>query len=299
MLSFKARSESPPPVKQDFHISHRKRPYPFAGTVLMGALLNVAIFKLSPRTNAAHFVAIGVLGSLGVNSMHAILKLAGHTKDSSPIMERGQSEEEEMLAYSSSYDHHSTSPSRMPPQHESYPTARPSSKGVFHESPELSSDYDRREVPLFAVGPRKEVYDSNIRFLHVLIVKPLSGLSEILIPWLTATRGIRDVASGVFHHVGPVYTYQDGRRDIQLLIAGVVTAFALKKIAPWFKPSLKADWQTVCTAVLLPALWTKSTQLPLARNGDPGKPWSWGQSLVTSLSKYYAKEVSQRGSKRW
>lgn len=218
------------------------RPYPFAGTVLMGALLNIAIFKLSPRTNAAHFVAIGVLGSLGVNSMHAILKLAGHTKDSS-MMEMDGFEEEFYVAH-----------------------------------------------------PSREVYDSNIRFLHVLIVKPLSGLSEILIPWLTATKGIRDVASGVFHHVGPIYTYEDGRRDIQLLIAGVVTAFALKKIAPWFKPSLKADWQTVCTAVLLPALWTKSTQLPLARNGDPGKPWSWGQSIVENLSNRYSQAVSQRGT---
>jgi len=110
--------------QHNFYGADGRRPYPFAGTVLMGALLNIAIFKLSPRTNAAHFMAIGVLGSLGVNSMHAILKLAGHTKDSS-MMEMGEFEEEEF------------------------------------------------SVP----HPSREVYDSNIRFLHVLIVKPLSGVT--------------------------------------------------------------------------------------------------------------------------
>lgn len=287
MFRTRSGSESPPPVRQDFYIPHMERPYPFAGTVLMGALLNVAIFKLSPRTNAAHFVAIGVLGSLGVNSMHAILKLAGHTKDSSPM---GMGEFGEEMGWTT-HDQRHTSPPRMPAHSATYveTSYQDHSTSRTHLESQLEEEYPDAH-------PSGEVYDSNIRFLHVLIVKPLSRLSEILIPWLTATKGIRDVASGVFHHVGPEYTYEDGRRDIQLLIAGVVTAFALKKIAPWFKPSLKADWQTVCTAVLLPALWTKSTQLPLTRNGDPGKPWSWGQSIVENLSNRYYQAASQRGT---
>ena len=142
------------------------RPYPFAGTVLMGALLNVAIFKLSPRTNAAHFVAIGVLGSLGVNSMHAILKLAGHTKDSF-MMEMDGYGVEEMSHTFQSHDR-DRSPTR-PPQY--------ASQSWTHHSRESMSPHITHPV-----DPRGEVYDSNIRFLHVLIVKPLSGLSEILIP---------------------------------------------------------------------------------------------------------------------
>ncbi|MCB1073192.1 MAG: hypothetical protein KDK96_08855, partial [Chlamydiia bacterium] len=180
------------------------------------------------------------------------------------------------------------------PQHTSYSTARPMTSS-------FPSDYDRESftVPR-PLDPPGEVYDSNIRVIHIVIVKPLSGLSEMFIPWFTATKGIRDVASGVFHHIGPQYTYQDGRRDIQLVLAGVVAAFALKKIAPWFKPSLNTDWQTVAIAVLLPAIWTKATQLPLANNGDPGKPWSWGQNIVESLSKSYAKAASRRGTgSRW
>lgn len=280
MFRTSSRSESPPPMRYDFHGFHGERPYPFAGTVLMGALLNIAIFKLSPRTNAAHFVAIGVLGSLGVNCMHAILKLAGHTKNSS-MMQMDQFEEE--VDFSDlGHEREVSSPSRIPlsSQHPTYSTSPATHEfGTVH-----------------AIGRKKEVYDSSIRFIHIVIVKPLSGLSEILIPSLTATKGIRDVASGVFHHIGPQYTYEDGRRDIQLVLAGVVAAFALKKIAPWFKPSLNTDWQTVAIAVLLPAIWTKATQLPLAKNGDPGKPWSWGQNIVESLSNKYHQLASTRGT---
>ncbi|MCP5504841.1 MAG: hypothetical protein H7A41_06785 [Chlamydiales bacterium] len=265
---------SPP----DFYGADGSRPYPFAGTVLMGALLNIAIFKLSPRTNAAHFVAIGVLGSLGVNCMHAILKLAGHTKNPHHMTVFDEEEED----FSHLDRERERSPSSLPPS---------SQHTLFTRAPVLS------EFPMaHGVGQRKEVYDSNIRFIHIVIVKPLSGLSEMLIPWFTATKGIRDVASGVFHHIGPQYTYQDGRRDIQLVLAGVVAAFALKKIAPWFKPSLNTDWQTVAIAVLLPAIWTKATQLPLAKNGDPGKPWSWGQNIVERVSKSYAEAASTRGT---
>ena len=140
----------------------------------------------------------------------------------------------------------------------------------------------------------KKVYDSNLRLIHLLIVKPLSRLSEFFIGPLTTTKGIRDIASGVFHHIGPKYTHQDGRRDIQLFIAGVVTAIALKKMALWFKPSLQADWQTVCTAVVIPTLWAKSTQLSQPENNDPGKPWSWIQSIMETLSEKYRHRKSDQ-----
>ncbi|QVL57238.1 MAG: hypothetical protein KFB93_07610 [Simkaniaceae bacterium] len=237
-------------LPQHHHQYQDRRPYPFLGTVLMGSLLNIAIFKLSPRTNAAHFVAISVLGSLGVNSMHAILKLAGHTNSFLERMEESDEESYSPAPYVTSMQH------------------------------------------------QEEVYDSNIRLLHVLFVKPLSGLSERLIGPLSTIKGVREIAGGIFHHTDYRYTYNDGRRDIQLFIAAAVTAIALKKIAPWVKPSLQADWQTVCTAVLIPTLWAKSTQLSQPYNGDPGKPWSWIQSIMGSLSDRYNRAVSQRGTGR-
>ena len=106
--------------------------------------------------------------------------------------------------------------------------------------------------------------NSNLCFVHILCVKPLSKKLERLACSFNTSGVIQDIVSGVFHHTGDQYCYEDGKRDVQLLIAGVITAIAIKTIFSWYEPfSLQTSWQTASTAAFIPALWTKSTQLSL------------------------------------
>lgn len=270
----------------------------------MGALLNIAIFKLSPRTNMAHCLAISILGSATMNSMHAILKLAGHTNDfGQPPHADGQyryQAQEHLATLTPNEDNEFGGGS--------YEAQQARTAHGQHHTPIQADFASEHPVQQYGGGAAthrtrtpaqydtdREVYDSNLRVIHFLVVNPLSRLAEIFIGRLTSIPCIRDVASGIFHHVDQSYFYSDGRRDVQLILAGAVAAFALKKLVPWFLPSLQVDWQTACTASLIPALWSKSTQASLAMNGDPGKPWDWLQSIVGSLSDSYNRRVSTRG----